>query len=102
MSGFRQGRGFLPSAILALTLSALAALAHYEHHLADPSCDDGRTASSGPCATCSGLHGAALGEPEIQVAPSAAYAPAPGHPEDGRAPRPAFVVSHAPRAPPLG
>jgi hypothetical protein len=62
-------RAMMIHAIFALFVFAAGAAAHLKHHLDDPHCDGGNTTTHS--CVCSGLHGGALTEKPLVVAPFA-------------------------------
>jgi hypothetical protein len=92
----------VPNAVLAIALLALGALGHFGHHLLDPTCVDGGTPFSHPCASCSVLHGAAIAEHHVAIEPSCPSRPSELRLPEKTAPRAAIPLRCAPRAPPLG
>jgi hypothetical protein len=89
-------------AILAVTVLALGAAAHFEHHLIGPDCDSGHAPTSHPCASCSVLHGGTLAEVGVAAAAPIASRPGEHSPRGILAPVTPALASCAPRAPPLG
>jgi hypothetical protein len=56
------------SALMALVVLLLGALAHYEHHLLDPGCDPGRTGETHAC-SCASFHAGAIAEAIVGSTP---------------------------------
>lgn len=92
--------GLVPAAVFALAVFALGSAAHFAHHLLDPDCDSGRTATSHACLACSGLHGAALTEDAVAINPSAPSPESEPRVLECVAPIASVRGPSAPRAPP--
>jgi hypothetical protein len=92
--------GLVPIAVFALAVFALGSAVHFAHHILDPDCDSGRTASSHACLACSGLHGAALTETAVAINPSAPSPETEVRAPECIAPIAAVRGPSAPRAPP--
>jgi len=69
MNMLRRIRGRLTAtALTALVVLLLGALAHFEHHLLDPGCDPTRAGETHAC-SCAGFHAGALAESIVASAP---------------------------------
>jgi hypothetical protein len=97
----RQRPWLATHAAIVLVVLAIAAVAHFGHHLLDPHCDSGPGPNSGPCASCSVIHGGALAENAAAVAPCAPVRHGELALPEVLAPVATVPADCAPRAPPL-
>jgi len=86
MTMLRRLRTRLTStALMALTVLLLGALAHYQHHLLDPGCDPGRAGETHACA-CASFHAGAIAASFVASTPRVLPQPLDRLPSDVPAP----------------
>lgn len=64
----RSKTGWATAALMALTVLLLGALAHYQHHLLDPTCEPGRAGETHAC-SCSTFHSGVVAETIVSSVP---------------------------------
>jgi hypothetical protein len=90
---------FKATALMALVVLLLGALAHFEHHLLDPGCDPTRAGETHAC-SCAAFHAGALAESIVASAPRVLTQWIDRLPSDTSAPAPAERGVCATRGPP--